>query len=95
MKAGLNGALQMSVSDGWVDEVNWNSIGWILPEQNTVTAIYDLLEKKVAPLFYSTSKTLGEDKWVGRMRDTIRIVEDGFTAKRMLNDYLKKAYMVI
>ncbi len=87
MKAGLNGTLQMSIADGWIEEVNWQGIGWILPEENTDGAIYDLLEREVAPLFYDDRA-----EWKNRMRKTVSIIEKNFTTERMLNEYIKKLY---
>jgi len=89
MKSSLNGALQMSISDGWIREVNWKNTGWILPEENTAEAVYDILEKESAPLFYG-NKT----EWVKRMKKTMSIVDRDFTTERMLRDYIKKLYKI-
>ncbi len=56
MKAGLNGALMCSISDGWMDEVSWKETGWILPEEKTSEALYDFLEREVVPVFYRRQK---------------------------------------
>ncbi len=95
MKAGLNGALEASVSDGWINEVDWSNIGFILSENDTAQSVYDTLEKEIIPLFYVRSPKGLPLEWIRRMRDTQSIVESGFTAKRMLHDYLTKAYMVL
>ena len=95
MKAGLNGALQMSTSDGWVDEVNWSNIGFILPGDDTAKAIYDVLEREIIPLFYKRGSVGLPLEWIKRMRDTQNIVESGFTARRMLHDYLTKSYLLL
>jgi len=95
MKAGLNGALQASVSDGWIDEVDWFGTGFILSENDTVASVYDILEKEIIPLFYTKGPEGLPSEWIRRMRDTQNIVESGFTAKRMLHDYLTKAYLML
>ncbi len=87
MKAGLNGALEMSVSDGWIEEANWKNTGWILPEENTDKAVYDLLEREVAPLFYDR-----KEEWMRRAQKTKAIIEKNFTTERMLAEYIKKLY---
>ncbi len=87
MKAGLNGALQMTVSDGWAEEVDWNGTGWILPEQDTAAAIYDLLEREIAPMFYDDRR-----EWLARMQKTMSVIEERFTTKRMLAEYIKRLY---
>lgn len=95
MKAGLNGALQVSTSDGWVDEVNWSNIGFILPGDDTAKAIYDVFEKEIIPLFYTKGVEKLPLEWIRRMRDTQNIINSGFTTRRMLHDYLTKAYLVL
>ena len=94
MKAGLNGTLEASISDGWIDEVDWSDIGFILSEDDTARSVYDTIEKEIIPLFYARKPGGLPLEWIRRMRDTQSIVESGFTAKRMLHDYLTRAYMV-
>ena len=63
MKAALNGGLNVSVRDGWWDEWYDGGNGWEIPSADGVsdparrdeleaTALYELLGKSVAPLFY-------------------------------------------
>lgn len=92
MKAGLNGALECSVSDGWVDEVEWQGRGWILPEERTSTVLYDLLEHEMLPCFYPENSEEAPAEWVRRMRSTIDIIEQSYTSDRMLRDYAEKLY---
>jgi hypothetical protein len=91
MKACLNGSLQMSISDGWIEEVDWKGIGWVLPDENTEKAMYEFFEKEVAPAFYNRKNGLPLS-WISRMRKTISIVEKNFTTERMLREYIKKLY---
>lgn len=86
MKAGLNGALQCSIPDGWIAEVPLESIGWSLPEKNTSEVLYDLLESEILPSFY------GAGNWATKMRSTIELVEKEYTTKRMLHDYQERLY---
>ncbi len=92
MKASLNGALQLSTSDGWIDEVSADCIGWKLPEEGIESALYDTLENKIAPTFYDCNKDGVPEQWVRRMRDTMTLIENDFTAKRMLHDYMTRLY---
>ncbi len=87
MKASLNGAVQVSVRDGWVDEISLDGVGWALPAENTAETLYDLLEHEILPCYYDES-----EKWTSRMRGTMDIVEKNYTADRMLKDYEKKLY---
>jgi len=98
MKAGLNGTLQCSVSDGWIDEINLNEIGWTLPDADTKTtadALFDLLEKEIIPEFYAD---LGNEfafgSWEDKMRKTQEIILKNYTTTRMLDDYFTKLYLV-
>jgi starch phosphorylase len=87
MKASLNGALQLSTSDGWFDEVDQEPIGWILPEDATAATLYDILEREVAPMFYDDKAS-----WEAKMRNNIALIEQQFSAERMLKDYFSHLY---
>lgn len=92
MKASLNGALQLSTSDGWVDEVEMPPIGWVLPEDATAVTLYDIIEQQVAPLFYARDAETLPEGWIAKMRANIELIERQFTATRMLHDYTSKLY---
>lgn len=94
MKAALNGSLQCSVSDGWVDEVNWGGRGWILPEDNTAHVLYDLLEHEILPGFYEVSDEGIPHQWIKKMRSTIELVEKSYTTEHMSNLYMKELYLL-
>jgi starch phosphorylase len=93
MKAGLNGALQLSISDGWVDEVDLTQIGWEIPVEKSADALYSLFENEVAPLFYSRDARGIPVNWLTKMRHVINLTESQFTTDRMLMDYRKKLYL--
>ncbi len=89
MKAGINGTLQFSVSDGWVDEVDWDGVGWILPDANmeiTAKALFDTLENQIIPDFYNKTN------WQDKIKKTKEIVAKNYTTNRMFDDYLSKLY---
>jgi alpha-glucan phosphorylase-like protein len=92
MKASLNGALQFSTSDGWIDEVQIDPIGWEVPELNPASAIYGALQHKVAPLFYDRNDAALPEAWIAMMRANMELIVNNFTATRMLNDYYAKLY---
>ncbi|MFC8304825.1 alpha-glucan family phosphorylase [Specibacter sp. NPDC057265] len=63
MKAAINGSLNLSVMDGWWDEMYDGENGWAIPTANSgagdderddieASALYELLETQVAPRFY-------------------------------------------
>ncbi|EKD76354.1 MAG: hypothetical protein ACD_43C00142G0001 [uncultured bacterium] len=92
MKAGANGVLQCSISDGWVDEVDLKDLGWILPNENTSGALYDLLEQQIAPLYYTRNSDRIPEAWVYRMKQTTALIWSRFSAKRMVEEYIDILY---
>lgn len=92
MKAGANGVLQCSVSDGWVDEVNLEGIGWILPEVDTAAALYQMLETEIVPLFYRRNAEAVPVEWVNRMKLTMGLIWGNFSAARMVEEYIDTLY---
>jgi starch phosphorylase len=91
MKASLNGVLQFSTSDGWIDEVDITKIGWELPARPE-QAIYNILEDKIAPLFYERREGIPHG-WVQLMRANMKLSTKQFTASRMLAEYYEKLYL--
>ncbi|MDB5178560.1 MAG: hypothetical protein JWN01_503 [Patescibacteria group bacterium] len=95
MKASLNGALQFSTSDGWIDEVpKIRSIGWILYEDDPVESLYHTLQHDIAPLFYRRTYGIPHE-WIVKMRANMKLITEDFTATRMLKDYYEKLYQVL
>jgi glycogen phosphorylase len=92
MKASLNGVLQCSTSDGWLEEVDWSDKGWILKENDTETHMYETIENNIRTVFYDRDQKGVPSKWVKQMRNTFNVVLKGYTAERMIEDYLHKLY---
>ena len=70
MKAAINGSLNLSVLDGWWDEMYDGENGWAIPTANNdasaeerddieAAALYELLETQVAPRFYGLTVSDG------------------------------------
>jgi starch phosphorylase len=70
MKAAINGGLNLSVLDGWWDEMYDGDNGWAIPTADNgaspddrddieAAALYDLLETQVGPRFYSPVPAAG------------------------------------
>jgi glycogen phosphorylase len=100
MKAALNGGLNVSVRDGWWDEWYDGGNGWEIPSADGVpdtdrrdeleaTALYDLLGRSVAPLFYDDEGS----GWVERIRHTFRSLGPKVQAERMVRDYVDTLYV--
>jgi starch phosphorylase len=105
MKAGVNGVLNLSVLDGWWPECcENNKNGWAINAgdfySDTDTAnrmeaeqIYDLIEYKIAPLFYNRDEYDYPKKWVQMMKHSIYTVGMGFNMHQMLDNYVTKFYL--
>jgi starch phosphorylase len=104
MKAALNGGLNLSVRDGWWDEWYDGGNGWEIPSADGVTdavrrdsleatALYDLLGKSVAPLFYERDAEGIPQGWLERVRHTFRSLGPKAQAERMVREYVTALYV--
>jgi len=104
MKSALNGGLNLSIRDGWWDEMYDGENGWAIPTADGVAdpdrrddlesaAFYDLVERSVRPRFYSSR---GDDgiphRWVAMVRHTLRSLGPQVLATRMVRDYVQQLY---
>ncbi|HSR22296.1 MAG TPA: alpha-glucan family phosphorylase, partial [Candidatus Eisenbacteria bacterium] len=103
MKAGANGVLNLSVLDGWWDEGYRPGAGWAIPSGATMDspgtddpaeaeALHRLLEREVVPTFYQRDGRGLPARWLAMMRASIRHTATGFSARRMVLDYLSECY---
>ncbi len=104
MKAAANGAINMSVLDGWWDEAYRPEAGWAIgrrdeefPDQNSqdaaeANAIYKLLEEDIVPLFYDDGQDTVPNRWVMKMKSSMASVCPFFNTNRMVRDYLERMY---
>jgi alpha-glucan phosphorylase-like protein len=104
MKAGANGVLNLSVSDGWWDEGRRSDSGWTIASKVTMDqpyvddqaeadALYRLLEERVVPLFYDRDPDGLPSGWLAMMRASILHVASRFSARRMVLDYRRQCYL--
>jgi glycogen phosphorylase len=103
MKAALNGALNLSVLDGWWDEWHDGRNGWAIPSAESVAdpdrrdeleaaALYDLLGTSVAPLFYQAGRDGLPDRWLEMVSHTLRTLGPKALATRMVRQYVTELY---
>ena len=81
MKATFNGALQLSVLDGWWAEAYDGSNGWAIPgdedpdhaaaDARDAADFYDLLEHEVIPLFYDRDENGVPHGWCERIKQSL------------------------
>jgi starch phosphorylase len=104
MKAALNGALNVSVRDGWWDEWFDGDNGWAIPSADSVTdqerrdnveasALYDLLGRSVAPLFYDRGPDGLPRRWLEMVTHTLRTLGPKAQATRMVREYTTDLYL--
>jgi starch phosphorylase len=103
MKVALNGGLNLSVRDGWWDEWYDGGNGWEIPTADGVTdadrrdeleasALYELIAKSVAPLFYDAGGDAVPHGWVEMVRHGLRSLGPLVQADRMVADYVTNLY---
>ncbi|MER5930008.1 alpha-glucan family phosphorylase [Streptomyces sp. NPDC002054] len=104
MKAALNGCLNLSVLDGWWDEWFEPDFGWAIPTADDGTdeerrddleavALYELIERRVAPRFYDRSGP-GRlpSRWIEMVRRTLVSLGPKVLAGRMVREYVERLY---
>jgi len=108
MKAALNGCLNLSILDGWWDEMYDGENGWAIPTADGIddadhrdalesAALYDLIENAVAPRFYDRGPVGSTDdglptRWIAMVRHTLRSLGPQVLASRMVQDYVAQLY---
>jgi glycogen phosphorylase len=103
MKAALNGGVNCSILDGWWDECYDGTNGWAIGSRDVYddpeyqdridsAALFDLLEREIAPRFYDRSEGPIPRRWVERMKSSISGLGEFVEARRMVRDYVEKSY---
>ncbi|WP_433340539.1 alpha-glucan family phosphorylase [Streptomyces sp. CA-253872] len=105
MKAALNGALNLSVLDGWWDEWYEPDFGWAIPTADGSAhldedrrddleseALYRLLEERVAPRFYDRDAEGLPGRWIEMVRRTLTSLGPKVLAGRMVRSYVEDLY---
>ncbi|WP_417514480.1 alpha-glucan family phosphorylase [Marinobacter sp.] len=102
-KAALNGALNLSVLDGWWGE-GYNGVnGWGIAPRDTdldpefrneeeARDLLDILEYEVVPLYYARASQGYSAGWVKRSKASMKTITPRFNSERMVMDYVRNYY---
>ena len=104
MKAVVNGAINLSIPDGWWDEAYQPELGWAIgrgevyedhsyQDELESNAIYELLEQEVVPLFYERGPGGLSRGWIGKMKAALKGLCPYFNTHRMVREYATRFYM--
>lgn len=102
-KAALNGALNLSVLDGWWGEGYDGKNGWAIPPRDTgldpgfrneeeARDLIDLLEFEVVPTYYERASQGYSKGWVKRSKASMKTITPRFNSQRMVMDYVNNYY---
>jgi starch phosphorylase len=104
MKAGLNGALNFSILDGWWREAYNGKNGWAIGEDREMESsdaqdkadadsMYSALENEIIPLYYDRDATWLPREWIERVKESLRTVTPQFGTRRMVKEYVDRLYV--
>ncbi|MCB9548427.1 MAG: alpha-glucan family phosphorylase [Myxococcales bacterium] len=103
MKAAMNGALNLSILDGWWPEGYNGQNGWAIgearayaseAEQDAADAdsLYRLLAEEVIPAYFDRDKAGVPHGWIRRMKASIATCTPRFSSDRQVIDYVHHLY---
>ena len=104
MKAMANGALNLSVLDGWWAEAYQVDTGWAIgageeyedatyQDEVEANAVYQILEKEAVPLFYERGADGLPRGWIARMKSAMGKLCPAFNTHRMVREYAECFYL--
>ena len=102
MKAAANGAIHLSVLDGWWYEGYSQAVGWRIGSGESYAdqqygdrveaqSLYDLLEKEIVPLFYEHQERLPR-AWIAKIKCAMKELSPYFNTHRMVSEYAERFY---
>jgi len=102
-KAALNGALNLSIKDGWWDEMFDGANGWSIDSNEAegelqrrnadeADSLFGLLENEVIPMFYDRPAEGPPSQWVAMIKHSLAVLGPKVNAYRMLGDYVGGLY---
>ncbi|HNR89726.1 MAG TPA: alpha-glucan family phosphorylase [Spirochaetota bacterium] len=104
MKVVPNGALNLSILDGWWNEGYNGKNGWAIgrgeeyldhgyQDEVESLSLYNILEKDLIPSFYSRGADGLPHEWVTKIKESMKTLCPQFNTNRMVRDYAEKFYI--
>jgi starch phosphorylase len=103
MKAAINGVINFSILDGWWPEGYDGSNGYVIggedfsdnaqQDRHDAESFYSILETEIRPLFYNRNSEGIPVGWTEVIKNSLMTVSPQFSARRMLKEYVKDAYL--
>jgi starch phosphorylase len=105
MKAAINGTPHLSIGDGWWAEGFTGENGWLIEgtaadpndqgaqDWADAQALYTLIEEQLVPTFYERDARGIPRRWLEIVKQSIRTVLPGFSARRMVKEYVREMYL--
>ncbi|MFN3397277.1 MAG: alpha-glucan family phosphorylase [Sulfurimicrobium sp.] len=104
MKAGMNGAINLSVLDGWWGEGYDGTNGWAIKPAPTYMedyrrnkeesrTLYEILQDHVLPTYYERGKMGYSQEWVKMSKRSMATILPRFNSARMVDEYVSKFYV--
>ena len=103
-KVVLNGALNLSILDGWWNEAFNGRNGFAIGHggmhndpnqqyQRDAEFLYHALENEVIPLYYERDPSGLPHRWIKRVKESMQSLGWRFNADRMVRDYAMRFYL--
>jgi starch phosphorylase len=103
MKAAMNGAINLSVLDGWWGEGYDGSNGWAIKpaptwmesyrrDKEESQTLYEILQDKVIPAYYEHGKMGYSPEWVKMSKRSMATILPRFNSCRMVDEYVSRFY---
>lgn len=104
MKAAINGALNLSILDGWWNEGYSPDRGWRIGSGEEYSdagygdavesqALYNVLENHVIPCFYDRRAGNMPTEWISKMKASMKVAMASFCSHRMVGEYQRRYYL--
>lgn len=98
MSAAMNGAINLSIPDGWVPEfAKHGENSFVIPVDPTTSYerqdeednknLMDILEKEIIPFYYND-----QNRWLTIMKSSMKDVVPRFDSDRMVHEYFERLY---